>query len=98
MKPPADPSHEEKLAWVREAAGERFARLELRRAPYSLVITDGPHAPRDEAPLPRRPMTTARAVEQMLAQRERYGITNVQVYSPTQMEYFAPVLARLAGA
>jgi probable F420-dependent oxidoreductase len=57
---------EQKLAWVRDAAGERFARLELAQLAYVLAIDDG-HADRDfegeGPPLPRIVMSAGQAVE-----------------------------------
>ncbi len=91
---------EEKLAWVREAAGERFARLELAQLAYVLAIVDG-RSDRDfegeGPPIPRVVMSAGQAIEHLLEQRERYGFSYIPVYGGTQMERFAPVVARLAG-
>ena len=95
---PADATLEQKLAWIKEAAGERFANLELSQTIYDMEITDS-ESPSQQAggpPIPKRPITTAQAVEQLLGQRERYGFSYLQVYEG-QMENFAPVVARLAG-
>ena len=95
---PTDPPLEEKIAWVREAAGERFARLEFAQTIYYLVLTDSPAEafPWPGLPIPRRPMSTEQAIEHLLEQRDRYGFSYFQV-SDGQMENFAPVVARLAG-
>src|SRR2546429_3796276 len=47
---PADAPLEQKIAWVKEAAGKRFADLELSQTIYDLVITDSGTdlAPRQE--------------------------------------------------
>jgi probable F420-dependent oxidoreductase len=37
---PSDPPLEQKIAWIKEAAGERFADLELSQTIYDLEITD----------------------------------------------------------
>ncbi|GCE22440.1 LLM class F420-dependent oxidoreductase [Dictyobacter kobayashii] len=90
---------EQKIAWVREAAGERFAQLELSQAAYQLSISDNPAevVPPDGAPpIPRKAMSTEQAVEYLLAQREQLGFSYIQVYDG-QMENFAPVVARLRG-
>jgi probable F420-dependent oxidoreductase len=93
-------SLEQKLAWVREAAGERSAHLELSQLAYVLAINDS-RADRDfegeGPPLPRIVMSAGRAVEHLLEQRERYGFSYIPVYGGAQMENFAPVVTRLAG-
>ncbi|HLI68787.1 MAG TPA: TIGR03621 family F420-dependent LLM class oxidoreductase [Ktedonobacteraceae bacterium] len=94
------PPAEEKLGWIREAAGERFEQLELGQTAFGIELTDSPVAataafsrmPIAEA----RPMTTEQAVEHLLEQRERLGISYIQIQE-RQMENFAPVLARLNG-
>jgi probable F420-dependent oxidoreductase len=96
----ANESLEQKLAWVREAAGERFARLELSQLAYVLAIDNG-RADRDfkgdGPPIPRIVMSAGQVVEHLLEQRERYGFSYIPVYGGVQMENFAPVVARLAG-
>ncbi len=39
------PPVEEKIAWIREAAGERFEHLEFGQTAFGIQITDGPVAP-----------------------------------------------------
>jgi probable F420-dependent oxidoreductase len=95
---PTDATLEQKIAWIKEAAGQRFADLELSQTIYDLEITD------NEAPVsqtggwsvPKRLLSTEQAVAHLLEQRERYGFSYLQV-SAGQMENFAPVVARLAG-
>lgn len=94
------PPVEEKIGWIREAAGERFEHLELGQAAFGIELTDGPIA---AAPpyqggisVESRPMTTEQAVEHLLEQRERLGISYIQVQE-RQLENFAPVVARLNG-
>jgi probable F420-dependent oxidoreductase len=93
-------SLEQKLTWVREAAGERFAHLELSQLAYVLAINDS-RIDRDFGgdgpPIPRIMMSTEQAIEHLLEQRERYGFSSIPVYGGEQMENFAPVVARLAG-
>lgn len=94
---PADATLEQKIAWIKEAAGERFADLELSQTIYDLVITDSGSAISPQGPpIPKRPVSTEQAVAQLLEQRDRYGFSYFQVYEG-QMENFAPVVARLAG-
>ncbi|MBE3561398.1 MAG: TIGR03621 family F420-dependent LLM class oxidoreductase [Ktedonobacteraceae bacterium] len=96
---PTDATPEEKLAWIREAAGERFAHLELAQSLYDLKITDTGTdivTPPGMPPVPRREMSSEQAAEHLLELRERYGYSYFQVYDG-QFENFAPVVARLAG-
>lgn len=91
---------EQQLVWAREAAGERFAFLELSQLAYVLAIDDG-HTDKDfegeGPPIPRIVMSAGQAVKHLLEQRERYGFSSIPVYGSAQMEKFAPVIARLAG-
>jgi probable F420-dependent oxidoreductase len=96
---PTDASLEQKIAWIKEAAGERFADLELSQTVYDLVITDSGTDLSSQAggpPIPKRPLQTEQAVAHLLEQRDRYGFSYLQVYAG-QVENFAPVVARLAG-
>ena len=91
---------EQQLAWVREAAAERYAHLELSQLAYIITITEkrtDSHPEEEGPPLPRIPMSSEQAVEHLLEQRERYGFSSIPVYGSAQMEKFAPVVARLAG-
>ncbi len=96
---PTDATIEQKIAWIKEAAGERFADLELSQTIYYMMITDSGTDLSTQAggpPIPKRPMSTEQAVAYLLEQRDRYGFSYLQVYEG-QMENFAPVVARLAG-
>ena len=96
---PTDATMEQKIAWIKEAAGERFADLELSQTIYDMMITDSDTDLSTQAggpPIPKRPMSTGQAVAYLLEQRDRYGFSYLQVYEG-QMENFAPVVARLAG-
>ncbi|HEY0752516.1 MAG TPA: TIGR03621 family F420-dependent LLM class oxidoreductase [Ktedonobacteraceae bacterium] len=95
---PTGPSLEQKITWIKEAAGERFADLELSQSIFDLEITDS-QAPFRETGgwrVPKRPLTTEQAVAHLLTERERYGFSYLQL-STGQMENFVPVLAQLAG-
>ena len=95
---PTDAPVEQKIAWIREAAGERFAGLELSQSIFDLEIIDS-EAPISQTggwSIPKRPLSTEQAVAHLLDQRERYGFSYLHV-SMGQMKNFAPVLARLAG-
>lgn len=96
---PTDATLEQKVAWIKEAARERFANLELGQTIFDLDITDSPTslAPMPGGwPMQKKSLSTAQAVEQLLEQRDRYGLSYLQV-STQQMENFAPVLAELSG-
>jgi probable F420-dependent oxidoreductase len=96
---PADASLEQKIAWIKEAAGERFAGLELSQTVYDMMITDSRTALSAQSggpPIPKRPLSTEQAVAQLLGQRDRYGFSYLQVYEG-QMENFAPVVEQLSG-
>ncbi len=96
---PTDATLEQKIAWIKEAAGEREADLELSQTIYDLEITDSVTPLSSQAGgwfVPKRPLSTEQAVAHLLAQRDRYGFSYLQV-SAQQMENFAPVVARLSG-
>ncbi len=96
---PTDAPLEQKIAWIQEAAGQRFTDLELSQTIYGLEITDSPAPLSTQAggpPIPKRPISTEQAVTHLLEQRERYGFSYLQVYVG-QMENFAPVVAQLTG-
>jgi len=93
-------SLEEKLTWIRQAAGERLSGLELSQLAYILAIKDdriGREYEEEGPPIPRILMSSEQAIEHLLEQREYYGFSYIPVYGGTQMEIFAPVVARLAG-
>jgi probable F420-dependent oxidoreductase len=96
---PSDPTMEQKITWIKEAAGDRFADLELCQTIFDLEITDSGTA-LSSVPggwsIPKRPLTTEQAIAHLLEQRERYGFSYLQV-STGQVENFAPVLEQLAG-
>jgi hypothetical protein len=93
------PPMEEKLAWIREAAGERFEHLEFGQPASGIEVTDGPPAAVLASPglsVEMRRMSTQQAVEHFLEQREQYGISYIQVMD-RQLENFLPVLTHLNG-
>ncbi len=95
---PTDATLEEKVAWIRDAAGQRFSELELAQVAFGISITDsGAEAIAPPGfPVQMRAMSTEQAVEHLLEQRERYGFSYIQVFDG-QLENFAPVVARLNG-
>lgn len=93
------PPTEEKINWIREAAGERFAHLELGQSAFGIELTDSPETvgPGNPVmPVEVRKVSTEQAVAYLLGQRERLGISYFQVQE-RQLENFAPVVARLHG-
>lgn len=96
---PSDAPLEQKIAWIKEEAGERFTEIELCQTIFDLEITDGGVNASTQGgwqPMPRRPMSIEQTIAHLREQRGRYGFSYLQV-SAGQMENFAPVVARLAG-
>jgi len=95
-----DATMEDKIAWIRESAGERFEQLELCQTIFSVAITDSQNLDMSALPqwlsMQKQAMSVEEAVAYLLEQRERYGFSYFQVFDG-QMENFAPVVARLAG-
>lgn len=91
---------EEKLGWVREAAGERFEHLTFSQSIFGIELTDSPVSPpplvQGVIPIEPLPMTIAQALEHLEEQREKYGFSYFYLRE-RQLENFAPVLARLNG-
>ncbi len=101
-----------KVEWVRQAAGERFAALELNLLIGNVIITEDQQQAAEQYIYERGRSGTT--VEQLLASpylligsveqiteriqrlREQFGISYFVVGSEN-MESFAPVVARLAG-
>jgi len=98
-----------KIDWVREAAGDRFARIELnticptveiaddRRAAAERIAADLPVSAAEVLDSPAVLLGTVdQIVETLKERRERYGFSYIVILEPV-MEAFAPVVARLAG-
>lgn len=99
----------EKVSWVRAAAGERFARLELAALIWDVIITDHRQAAAERVARPgwltakqilASPYFLIGSVDALVARleelRARYHLSYFQVF-PAAMETFAPLVARLAG-
>jgi hypothetical protein len=96
---PADATLEQKIAWIKEAAGDRLADLELCQTIFGLEITDSETALSSVQggwSVPKLQLTTSDAIAHLLEQRERFGFSYLQI-STGQVENFAPVVAQLAG-
>jgi probable F420-dependent oxidoreductase len=96
---PTDAPPDQKIDWIISAAGDRFPQVVLCQTIYDFEITDSPAplaAQQGGWNLPKRPLSTAQAVEYLAEQRDRYGFSYLQVQA-SQMHNFAPVVARLTG-
>jgi probable F420-dependent oxidoreductase len=100
---------DEKLGWIRDAAGERMERVELSVTIFLANITDDRESvasvmaagigveSKDILAMPHFLIGTVdEVVEDLQARRERYGISYVIVPGEAA-ESFAPVVARLTG-
>lgn len=102
-------STDQKVAWVREAAGDRFPEIELHTRIHLAMVTDdreslavafGPAlglTPEEAKESPHALAGTLdELVEQCIDRRERWGISAIG-FSADVMETMAPLVARLAG-
>jgi probable F420-dependent oxidoreductase len=97
---PADASLEEKMEWIREAAGERFEQLEFCTNEFGIELSDSP-VPADPIspggiPVQPRSLMRAQTIEYLEEQRARLGISYIQIQE-RQLENFAPIVAHLSG-
>ena len=101
---------DEKIRWIRAAAGDRFDQIELQvRIHLALVTDDLDTVATSLAPAfglsPEQGLETPHAlagsvdqiVDTCLARRDRFGISTIGL-SADVMETMAPVVARLAGS
>jgi probable F420-dependent oxidoreductase len=100
---------DEKLGWIKDAAGDRLDHIELSVTIFLANITDDRESvgaamaarlgsePKDILAMPHFLIGTVdQVVEDLQRRRERYGISYVVVPGEVA-EPFAPVVARLAG-
>jgi probable F420-dependent oxidoreductase len=100
---------ERKIAWVREAAGDRFDQIELNIICPTVEITNDRRAAAERlaADLPvtaeevlDSPVVLIGTVDEIVStlqeRRERYGFSYIVVLEPV-VEAFAPVVERLTG-
>jgi probable F420-dependent oxidoreductase len=108
-QPPA-PTFAQKADWVREAAGPRFADIEVQVHAANVAVTDHPASALEQiagklrmsceqlAELPTVLVGSVEAIiEQLHAWRERCGVSYYVIVGQQTTETFAPVVARLAG-
>jgi probable F420-dependent oxidoreductase len=99
----------QKIDWIRQAAGERFDQIALAVEVIEVVRTDGKQQPEpltvmSPGEFGNQPLqgmyvlvgSVDQICEQVLANRERFGISHVSVMEKN-MEDFAPIVARLSG-
>lgn len=99
----------QKLEWIRQAAGDRFAALELNAMVYAVMVSDDRHAAAGQ--LAQRfgltpdevlasPNILAGSIAQMVddlrVRRDTFGISYITV-PEYFMEAFSPVVEQLAG-
>jgi probable F420-dependent oxidoreductase len=100
---------EEKLLWIKEAAGDRFPGIELAVSIFVANVTDDRDAmaaaiapgigcePRDVLEIPHFLIGTVdQIVEDLKARRERFGISYLAIPGEAA-EAMAPVVERLTG-
>jgi alkanesulfonate monooxygenase SsuD/methylene tetrahydromethanopterin reductase-like flavin-dependent oxidoreductase (luciferase family) len=102
---------EQKLEWVREAAGDRYEDLEINVLVFGCVVTDDRQGTAEKmAPLfgvqpdevVQSPHTLIGPVEaicdDLVERRERWDMSYVVLQGAEAMDAVAPVIARLAGS
>ncbi len=107
---PKPPTFAEKIAWVREAAGERYPEIEIHANSQNVQVTDDQKQaveetaerlkihPEDVLQAPANLIGSVDAiVEQLHAWRENCDLTYF-VLQPRAIEAFAPVIAKVAGS
>jgi len=99
----------QKVAWIREAAGDRFSAIELNTLVQAVMITDNPRSA--AAPLAREydmevdqvfenPLVLIGSVDQIAEalqqRRERFGLSYITVFEK-DLENLGKVIKRLGG-
>jgi len=101
--------YDERIGWIREAAGDRFGDLELQVLTFLVqIVPDREDATERLAQMLGVPAeqvdgspialvgTVEQRIERLLERRERFGFSYIVVHE-AEMEAFAPVVAALAG-
>jgi probable F420-dependent oxidoreductase len=101
---------DQKVEWLREAAGDRFADIELNALVFVTTVTDDPGPVRemiagafgvDQELVGESPYvwigSAAEIADQLRAARERWGFSYFVVQGPEAMRAIAPVVAELTG-
>jgi probable F420-dependent oxidoreductase len=102
---------DERVALVREAAGERFARLEMNALVQRVIVTDDRRRVAEDLARERWGQLSAddilespyaligtvdQLVEDLELRRQRWGISYILIHAP-YLEALAPVITHLAG-
>jgi len=101
---------DEKIEWIKTAAGDRFADIELNALHFATIVTDDKAGtiemmaplfgigPDEVADYPHALIGTVDEIcADLEARRERWGFSYVVIQGDS-MEPFAPVVAKLAGS
>ena len=101
---------DQKVDWVREAAGERYADIEMNMLVLATIVTEDRAgtletmapmfglSPDELAAFPHAWIgTTAQLIEDVLARRERWDVSYLVVQGADAMDAVAPIVAELAG-
>ncbi|HYZ97156.1 MAG TPA: TIGR03621 family F420-dependent LLM class oxidoreductase [Acidimicrobiales bacterium] len=99
-----------KLGWVREAAGARYADIEVTMLIFACVVTDDRASiidtmapafglpPEEVGDHPHAWVGTVEEIcDDLVARRDRWDVSYLVVQGPEAMEAAAPIVARLAG-
>lgn len=102
-------STDQKLGWIRDAAGDRFGQIELQVRIHLTMLTDdrrsvaemvGPALGLTPAQALESPHalvgTESEIIDQLLERRERFGISYIGL-SVDALDAMAPIVAKLAG-
>jgi probable F420-dependent oxidoreductase len=99
---------DQKIEWIRSAAGDRFDEIELEIGAYFTVVTDNPEVvakmagmfgmtPQAFAEHPHALIGSIDSIcERLEARRERYGISYI-TFGASVLEAVAPIVERLSG-
>ena len=100
---------DERIQWVRDAAGERFSELELQILTFFVTITDDRQSAIDglagmmgvtSEQVAETPVALIGSIDEIIAtlqyRRERFGFNYIVVHE-AEMAAFAPVVAALTG-
>jgi alkanesulfonate monooxygenase SsuD/methylene tetrahydromethanopterin reductase-like flavin-dependent oxidoreductase (luciferase family) len=99
---------DQKIQWIRDGAGERFASIELEIGAYFTVVTDDTStvakmaamfgmSPEEFAQHPHALIGSVDSIcDQLVERRERYGISYV-TFGASVLEAVAPIVERLSG-
>jgi probable F420-dependent oxidoreductase len=101
--------YDERIGWIKDAAGDRFENLDLQVLTFFVQITDDAETvltnmapmfgmtPEQVKAVPMALVGTEdQIVETLQARRERFGLNDIVIHEP-ELDVFAPVIARLAG-